>query len=51
MVSHAVNRGYYKTDSEVTLRQLADELGMAESTLGEHLQRAEEEIMKMAVKT
>ena len=49
VVSHAVNRGYYKTDSEVTLRQLADELGMARSTLGEHLQRAEEEIMKMAV--
>ena len=49
VVSHAVKRGYYKTDSEVTLRQLADELGMARSTLGEHLQRAEEEIMKMAV--
>ena len=49
VVSHAVKRGYYRTDSEVTLRQLADELGMARSTLGEHLQRAEEEIMKMAV--
>ena len=48
VVSHAVKRGYYQSDSEVTLRELADELGMARSTLGEHLQRAEEEIMKMA---
>ena len=49
VVAHAVKRGYYESDSEVTLRKLADELGMARSTLGEHLQRAEEEIMKMAV--
>ena len=49
VVSHAVKRGYYRTDSEVTLRQLADELEMARSPLGEHLQRAEEVIMKMAV--
>tara|TARA_Y100000590_G_scaffold181264_1_gene206602 strand:+ start:1140 stop:1787 length:648 start_codon:yes stop_codon:yes gene_type:complete len=48
VVYHAVKRGYYESDSEVTLRELADELGMARSTLGEHLQRAEEEIMKMA---
>ena len=48
MVSHAVKRGYYQSDSEVTLRELADELGMARSTLGEHLQREEEEIKKMA---
>ena len=49
VVSHAAKRGYYESDSEVTLRELADELGMARSTLGEHLQRAEEEIMKMAL--
>jgi predicted DNA binding protein len=49
VLSHAERRGYYKQDSGITLRELADELGMARSTLGEHLQRAEQEIMKMVV--
>jgi predicted DNA binding protein len=44
-----VRRGYYKQDSSITLRELADELEMARSTLGEHLQRAEQEIMRMVV--
>tara|TARA_Y100001001_G_scaffold68448_1_gene66473 strand:- start:303 stop:950 length:648 start_codon:yes stop_codon:yes gene_type:complete len=49
VLSHAVQRGYYNRDSTITLRELSDELGMARSTLGEHLQRAEQEIMKMVV--
>jgi predicted DNA binding protein len=49
VLSHAVRRGYYKQDSSITLRELADELEMARSTLGEHLQRAEQEIMRMVV--
>ena len=49
VLSHAVRRGYYGQDSDVTLRELAEELGMARSTLGEHLQRAEYEIMRMVV--
>ena len=49
VLSHAVRRGYYKLDCDITLRELADELGMARSTLGEHLQRAEQEIMKAVV--
>ena len=49
VLSHAVRRGYYNRDSVITLRELSDELGMARSTLGEHLQRAEQEIMKMVV--
>ena len=49
VLSHAVRRGYYKLDCDITLRELADELGMARSTLGEHLQRAEQEIMKEVV--
>jgi len=47
VVAHAVRRGYYDLESNVSLREMAGELGMARSTLGEHLQRAESEIMRM----
>ena len=46
----AVNRGYYEDGGEVTLKQLADELGIARSTTGEHLKRAESEVLKRAVR-
>lgn len=46
----AVFRGYYEDGGEVTLKQLADELGIARSTTGEHLKRAESEVLKRAVK-
>ena len=46
----AVSRGYYEDGSEVTLKQLADELGIARSTIGEHLKRAESEVIKKAIK-
>ena len=45
----AVRRGYYEDGSEVTLKQLADQLGIARSTIGEHLKRAESEVVKRAV--
>ena len=45
----AVLRGYYEDGSEVTLKQLADEIGIARSTIGEHLKRAESEVVKKAV--
>ena len=45
----AVRRGYYEDGSEVTLKQLADHLGIARSTIGEHLKRAESEVVKKAV--
>ena len=44
----AVRRGYYDEGSVVTLKQLADEMGIARSTIGEHLKRVESEIMKRA---
>ena len=46
----AVSRGYYEDGREVTLKQLADEIGIARSTTGEHLKRAESEVLKRAVK-
>ena len=45
----AVRRGYYEDGSEITLKQLADELGIARSTIGEHLKRAESEVVKKVV--
>ncbi|SUZ94471.1 uncharacterized protein METZ01_LOCUS47325 [marine metagenome] len=42
----AVQRGYYEDGSKVTLKHLADEMGIARSTLGEHLKRVEVEVMK-----
>jgi len=45
----AVLSGYYEDGSEVTLKQLANQLGIARSTVGEHLKRAESEVVKKAV--
>ena len=45
----AVRRGY-EEGSDVTLKQLADEMGIARSTIGEHLKRAESEVMKRAAR-
>ena len=42
----AVQSGYYEDGSKVTLKHLADEMGIARSTLGEHLKRVEVEVMK-----
>ena len=47
-LSYASYRGYYDNTSKITLRELAEELGMARSTLGEHIQRAELVIMRKA---
>ena len=50
MLELAVSRGYYEDGREVTLKQLADEIGIARSTTGEHLKRAESEVLKRAVR-
>ncbi len=49
VLEYAVRRGYYDDGSEVTLKQLADDMGIARSTIGEHLKRAESEVVKRAV--
>ena len=45
VLSHAIRKGFYSMDRNVTLKQLADEIEMARSTYGEHIRRAEVEIM------
>ncbi len=46
VISLAIRMGYYDPNSNVKLKDIADEIDMARSTLGEHIKRAEYEIMK-----
>lgn len=46
VVRAAVDAGYYDTPRETSLTALADDLGVAKSTLSETLHRAEEKIVK-----
>lgn len=41
VIDLAVRRGYYKTPRKCTQRELADELGVRQGTVAEHLQSAE----------
>jgi predicted DNA binding protein len=42
---HARETGYYEWPREITTRELADDLGVAKSTLLEHLRRAESKLL------
>ena len=46
VLTYAINMSYFDPDSDVKLKDIAEGLGMARSTLGEHMKRAEFEIMK-----
>ena len=46
VISYAIKTGYFEPDSKIKLKDIAEGLGMARSTLGEHMKRAEYEIMK-----
>lgn len=46
VVEAAIQRGYYDTPRTSSLTELADDLGMAKSTVSETLHRAEETIVK-----
>ena len=50
VLKHATRKGFYSMDRSVTLKQLADEMKMARSTYGEHIRRAEVEIMNKVMK-
>ena len=50
VLEHATRKGFYSMDRNVTLKQLADEMNMARSTYGEHIRRAEVEIMNKVIK-
>jgi|TARA_Y100000996_G_scaffold414335_1_gene404893 hypothetical protein len=49
VVQAAVQWGYYNDPKGVSMRQMAERLDMARSTLGEHLHNAEATIMKWLV--
>ena len=46
VLTHAIKRGFYNLTRDITLKELAKEMGMARSTYGEHIRRSESEIMK-----
>ena len=46
VINLAVRRGYYKTPRKCTQRELADELGVRQGTIAEHLQSAESLIIE-----
>ena len=50
VLKHATRKGFYSMDRSVTLKQLADEMKIARSTYGEHIRRAEVEIMNKVMK-
>ena len=50
VLEHATRKGFYSMDRNVTLKQLADDMNMARSTYGEHIRRAEVEIMNKVIK-
>ena len=50
VLKHATRKGFYSMYRNVTLKQLADEMNMARSTYGEHIRRAEVEIMNKVMK-
>lgn len=41
----AIDTGYYGVDHETTVEEIADELGVSQTTAWEHLARAEEKVM------
>jgi hypothetical protein len=46
LLTAAVEAGYYETPRACTLTQLADQLGMAKSTVSETLHRAEGRVIR-----
>lgn len=50
-VARALEMGYYDTPRECSLTDLADSMGLAKSTISETLHRAEEVLIKEAIKS
>ena len=48
VLSFAVERGYYEEGSAVTIKELAEKMGISRSTFGGHLQDAERAVMHKA---
>ena len=48
VLSFAVDRGYYVEGVSITIKELAEEMGISRSTFGGHLQEAERAVMHKA---
>ncbi len=48
VLAFAVERGYYDEGGDLTIKELADEMGISRSTFGGHLQGAERAVLRKA---
>ncbi|WP_158059585.1 helix-turn-helix domain-containing protein [Halorussus halophilus] len=46
IVQKAIDMGYYKRPRETTLQEIADEVGIAKTTVSQHLRKAEEQTVE-----
>ncbi|WP_449329046.1 helix-turn-helix domain-containing protein [Salinigranum rubrum] len=49
VVRKAVAAGYYEIPRRVTQRELADEIGVSQGTIGDHLRRIESKIIQSVI--
>ena len=45
----AVEQGHYEVPRRATINDIADEMGLSQATVGEHLQKIEARILSRAV--
>lgn len=50
ILNTAMEMGYYELPREATLQELADEVGVAKTTVSQHLRKAERHIIKFVIK-
>jgi len=50
LLNTAMEEGYYEMPREITLKELADEAGIAKTTASQHLRKAERRLVSFAIK-
>ena len=50
LLNAAMEEGYYEMPREITLEDLADEVGVAKTTASQHLRKAEQRVMNFVIK-
>tara|TARA_Y100000310_G_scaffold341269_1_gene439903 strand:- start:1136 stop:1714 length:579 start_codon:yes stop_codon:yes gene_type:complete len=48
---HSYKQGYYETPRKTTISKIAKELGLNSATVGEHLMKAENKVIRHSIKT
>ena len=50
ILTAAVEQGYYEVPRQATIRDIADEIGLSQATVGEHLQKIEARVLSGSVR-